>query len=313
MPQKMLLLYVTAKGLAIHFACLEFINLALIMKNVFASFPALPQRLAEARVRHVLCSSTPPEEGRAPKEGDAVAIDRHGHREMLYVLEGRSSFFYRDRIWRLEPGTLVAVDAWETHAFGYLASHDGLLHLWLGQHPSSITCACLSVEKGRYRSAAHFDSLTGAAFEHLSRDWSSVSSDTLDVPIQTALLAGVAEAILRAFAVAMAYAAEHGEGASGLTDFVAEYIERQHGRDCSLARLERVTGYSRFYLSRLFRRQRGTTIGAAVAEARRRYFAEATARGLKQRTIAEALGFSSPSAFCLWKRRLEDMSKGLDE
>ncbi|MBQ6924145.1 MAG: helix-turn-helix transcriptional regulator [Kiritimatiellae bacterium] len=283
------------------------------MKNAPAVSAALPQRLAEARVRHVVCSSTPPEEGRAAKGRDAFAIDRHGHREMLYVLEGRSSFLYRDRVWALEPGTLVAVDAWETHAFGYRASDDGLLHLWLGQHPSSLTCACLGVEKGRYRSAARFDSLTGAAFEHLSRDWGNVSAGTWDVPFRTSLLAGVAEAILRAFAVEMACAAKSGDAARGLADFVAEYIARQHGRDCSLARLERVTGYSRFYLSRLFRRQRGTTIGAAVAEARRRYFAEATARGLKQRTIAEALGFSSPSAFCLWKRRLEDMSKGLDE
>ncbi len=237
------------------------------------------------------------------RRGDDFAVDRHGHRELLYVLEGRSSFLYRDRVWKLEPGTLVAVDAWETHAFGYRKADNGLLHLWLGQHPSCITCACLSVEKGRYRSAARFDSLVGVPSDHLSRNWGDVLAGNLDASMRKTLLAGVAEAMLRAFAVEMACATEPADTSRGLADFVAEYIARQHGRDCSLERLERVTGYSRFHLSRLFHRQRGMTIGAAVTEARRRFLAEATAQGLKQRTISEALGFSSPSAFCLWKRK----------
>ncbi len=272
------------------------------MKPLQNSSDFLPQRLAEARVRRVICSSTPLA-GRCRDGGGDFVVDRHAQREMLFVLAGRSQSLYRDSVWSLSPGTLVAIDAWETHAFGYRASDDGLLHLWLGLHPPRITCALLLVEQGRYRIAAHLDPLLGPAFDFLSRLWDDASSESRPPAFQAALLSGVAETAMRALAVADGRRGEPEDASGGLADFIADYIARQHGRDCSLSRIERVTGYSRFYLSHLFREKRGMTIGEAIADVRRRFYAEAKAQGFKQRTISEALGFSSPSSFCLWKRR----------
>ena len=263
----------------------------------------LALRLVEARVRRVICSATPLDGSRPVQFADGFALDRHGHREMLYVMEGCSHFLYRDRVWKVAPGTLVVIDAWETHSFGYRTTDNGLRHIWLGLHPSCLTCTYLGVERGRHRSIARLESLSGASLGHLSRQWGEVAAGDLEPSLRTALLAGVAEAAMRAIAVETACSVEPLDNTRGLADFVAEYIMRQHGRDCSLARLERVTGYSRFYLSRLFRRQRGMTIGQAIVAARLRFLADAEAQGLKQCGIAEALGFSSPSAFCLWKRR----------
>lgn len=273
------------------------------MKNTLLKTDSLPLRLAEARVRRVVFSATPATEAPSARPGEAWASDCHAQREMLFVLEGRSRFLYRDRVWDLAPGTLVAIDAWEVHAFGYRAADDGLLHLWLGLHPPRMTCALLQVERGRYRSVAHLDSLSGSAFDFLSRQWDEASAEDRDPALRSALLAGVAETAMRAAALGEGRDRTPTETANGLVDFVADFIARQHGRDCSLTRIERVTGYSRFYLSHLFRQARGKTIGEAITDARRRFVEEAKAQGLKQRTISEALGFSSPSAFCLWKRR----------
>lgn len=279
------------------------------MKDATSSPQALALQLSEARVRRVVSSDTPAGSARPTRPGDAFVTDRHAQREMLYVLGGRSKFMYRDRVWDLSAGSLVAIEAWETHEFGYRASDDGLLHLWLCLHPGRMTCSLLEVDKGRHRYAAHLGSLAGTSFAFLSRQWSEAASSDLEPSMRSALLAGVAETAMRTLALEMERTKGEADTPRGLAEFVADYIARQHGRDCSLERLERVTGYSRFYLSRLFRRRIGTTIGEAVAEARQRFLTEAIAQGLKQNAISEALGFSSPSAFCLWKRRMAERQK----
>ncbi len=273
------------------------------MKNSPPKTDSLPLRLAEARVRRVVFSATPAAEASSARPEEAWASDCHAQREMLFVLEGRSRFLYRDRVWNLAPGTLVAIDAWEVHAFGYHAEDDGLLHLWLGLHPPRMTCALLQVERGRYRSAAHLNPLAGSAFDFLSRQWDEAMAEDRAPALRSALLAGVAETAMHAAALGEGQRRTPADAANGLVDFIADFIARQHGRDCSLSRIERVTGYSRVYLAHLCRQARGKTIGEAITEARRRFVEEAMAQGLKQRTISEALGFSSPSAFCLWKRR----------
>lgn len=274
------------------------------MRSQQAFESSFARRLAEARVGRIVTSDTPANAARPVRRSDAFVTDRHAQREMLYVLEGRSKFMYRDRVWDLAPGSLVAIDAWETHALGYRAADNGLLHLWLCLNPDRMTCSLLEVDKGRHRCAAHLGALAGTAFAYLSRQWAEAASGGLEPPLRAALLAGVAESAMRSLALETCKAKGRADAPRGLAEFVADYIARQHGRDCSLGRLERVTGYSRFYLSRLFRGRMGMTIGEAVAEARRRFLAEAQAQGLKQGAISEALGFSSPSAFCLWKRRI---------
>ena len=264
--------------------------------------PSLSERLIAARVDRVVCSATPEEEGRTVRSTSPIAIDRHGQCEMLFVLEGRSTFLYRDRLWGLSPGTLVAIAPWETHAFGYGPRDNGLLHLWLRLRPDQITGSCIGVEGGRMRPAENFAAITGTPCVYLSRRWADAAAES-DAPVQAATLRHVCESALLEFALGFRKRGEPRDVASETAAFVEDYIARQHGRDCSLAKLERLTGYSRFHLSRLFHRQCGMTIGQAINASRLNFLADAESQGLKQRSIAEALGFASPSAFCLWKRR----------
>ena len=264
--------------------------------------PSLSDRLLSARVGRVICSATPEAEVRAVRAASPVAVDRHGQCEMLFVLEGRSAYFYRERLWELSPGTLVAIAPWETHAFGYGARETGLLHLWLHMRPDLITGSCIGVEGGRMRPVEKFAAIAGTSCAYLSRRWAeAVAEDDARVRVET--LRHVCEAALLELALGLRKRGEVRDAASETADFLEDYIARQHGRDCSLAKLERLTGYSRFHLSRLFHRQCGMTIGQAINASRLNFLADAESQGLKQRSIAEALGFASPSAFCLWKRR----------
>ncbi len=270
--------------------------------------PSLSDRLLSVRVDRVICSATPESEGRAARSVPTVAIDRHGDCEMLFVLEGRSSYLYRDRLWELSPGTLVAIAPWETHALGYGAMETGLLHLWLHMWPDQITGSCIGVEGGRMRPMEKFAAIAGTPCAYLSRRWAEAVAED-DAPVRVETLRHVCEAALLELALGLRKRGEVRDAASETADFLEDYIARQHGRDCSLAKLERLTGYSRFHLSRLFHRRFGMTIGQAINASRHRFLSDAEAQGLKQRSIGEALGFASPSAFCLWKRRQADARK----
>ncbi len=264
--------------------------------------PSIWGRLAASRASSVICSATPDSDIRAARPEDGFAIDLHGQREMLFVLDGRSSFLYRDRVWNLVPGTLVAIEPWERHAFGYRPRDTGLLHLWLHLGPDRISGACLGIANGRVEARESFGAIFGTAFSYLAKRWTEASGER-DVAIRRQVLRHVCEMTLLEFALCRRMQDASPNPAGEVAAIVEDYIARRHGRDCSLEKLERLTGYSRFHLSRLFHRQRGTTIGQAIAASRLRFLADAEAQGLKQCSIAEALGFSSPSAFCLWKRR----------
>ena len=265
--------------------------------------PAIGDRLAASCATCVICSATPDSDVRAARPGDGFAIDFHGQREMLFVLDGRSSFLYRDRVWNLAPGTLVAIEPWERHAFGYRPRDTGLLHLWMHLEPDRISGACLCIANGRTEARESFGVIVGTAFPYLAKRWTEASSEQ-DAAARRQILRHVCEMVMLELALSRRVPQNIApDPSSEVAAIVEDYIARQHGRDCSLDKLERLTGYSRFHLSRLFHRQRGITIGQAIVASRLRFLADAEAQGLKQCSIAEALGFSSPSAFCLWKRR----------
>ena len=73
--------------------------------------------------------------------------------------------------------------------------------------------------------------------------------------------------------------------------------------------LEKRFNRDRSYLSRLFKKAYGITIGEFIDRNREQYTATALARGMTQKEIAAQLGFSSASAFWLWRKRRENKTR----
>jgi two-component system response regulator YesN len=84
---------------------------------------------------------------------------------------------------------------------------------------------------------------------------------------------------------------------------VQNYIEINYGRNLSIAELEKFSGYNRYYLMRLFKAQTGFTILQYINQIRKRVAEDALKRNISQKEIAYQLGFFSPAAFWLWKKR----------
>ena len=89
-----------------------------------------------------------------------------------------------------------------------------------------------------------------------------------------------------------------------LMRFVRSYIRSAHGADCSLSKLSETFCLSKFRLAHLYRQEIGETVGDTIDAARAVYVRAALRRGVSLKSICRAVGFSSPTSFCAWRRRV---------
>ena len=233
--------------------------------------------------------------------------------EMLYVLDGNSRYMLGKRVYDALPGTFFLIDHWEPHAFGYRKKDHDLLHLWLNfnEHEPAVNGNILTVSQGgEFKSLTHRLRLPGEYFTLLNRRWNSLNEtenitpekivDFLKVPL---------EAVLDEVSFMLFHAGSspaESEGADSVVEAVKRYIRMSNGRDCSLSRLEKISGYSKYYLAHRFVRYEGCTIGTYIDKIRVQYTKEALKRGLRQKEIAYELGFSTPSNFWNWLQKHRD-------
>ena len=74
-------------------------------------------------------------------------------------------------------------------------------------------------------------------------------------------------------------------------------------------RLEKFTGFNRFYISHAFREMNGITIRDYIDKIRMNFFESALKRGLNYKQIAFELGFSNSSSLLTWFRRYSRKKK----
>jgi AraC-like DNA-binding protein len=83
---------------------------------------------------------------------------------------------------------------------------------------------------------------------------------------------------------------------------VREHIRDTVEHDHTLESVARLAGYSSFYFARLFRKTTGESIHEYIDSCRLAKTRELEESGLSQKQIASQLGFSSPTAFYIWRR-----------
>ena len=252
--------------------------------------------------------------GHSPGENSGECNDfsssTHPQRELFYVLDGNSRYMLNGKVFEAVPGAFFLIDNWEPHAFGYRKQDHDLLHLWLhvSEREQSISGDFLSIgQGGEFSSISHRVHLPREHYTMLSRRWNALNEEkNVSQDMVISYLKGPLEAILDEIFFFL-FHAENSSRESEKSDIVIEsmkrYIRMTNARDCSLSRLEKVSGYSKFYLSRRFREYEGCTIGEYIDRVRIQYTIEAKKRGLRQKEIAFELGFSTPSNFWIWLRK----------
>lgn len=81
---------------------------------------------------------------------------------------------------------------------------------------------------------------------------------------------------------------------------IQQYIEANVGKDMSLDLLERIFGYSKYHLLRIFKNYTGMTVQEWIDTCRIEYTKQALQEGSSKKKITADLGFSCPAAFSRW-------------
>lgn len=230
-------------------------------------------------------------------------IDRHLHREILFILHGECSFMLGGRIYTARQGTAFFLNEWEPHSSGYRADDRDLIHLWIHFNREHLYASMVQVGyHGRYSRYGKYINFNNDLRQLLLRRWHMLENmEACNGEAQDLLLRGPLNSVLDEFILCeYDIIDESNRDNRDIVVFLNNYIKNANGRECSLEHLEKLSGYSRFYLSRLFREKNGMTIGDYINTVRMQFAVEAKNRGMKQKEIASELGFSSPAAFWYW-------------
>ena len=91
---------------------------------------------------------------------------------------------------------------------------------------------------------------------------------------------------------------------------VCDYLQANYANNVSLAELADLVGISRFYLSRLFRQEKGLTLGAYQTQIKVDRAKKLLAKGMPIATVATATGFYDQSHFGHHFKRLVGTTPG---
>ena len=220
-------------------------------------------------------------------------IERHPIGEAFIMLSGECRYLLNGEEIRLRAGDCCLILPWIPHLRGFLEEDHPCEQLWF--HPDQVFFVRIrSVGGGDYAvlDRGNVPQEYLLLYQHLAGDYQA-SGDPDP---------------LKAFFTLLLLETEKGHHAvpdkkMDLTESVKAYIRNRNGANCSMAELEKYTGYSRSHIAHLFRETCGVSVGEYIQGVRCEYTVNALAFGMKQKEIASALGFSSPSAFWQWYRK----------
>lgn len=236
----------------------------------------------------------------------------HHTREICFVVKGKSRYMINNRVFTARPGTVFLLNHWVTHTFGYQQEDSDLLHLWifLGK---KLRAALVSVtEKGDFFYTASVD-LPQHLKDDLMSSWDELDRlDEITPDIVTEYLQSDLENFFSEINLLLKKNAGDATRArnENVIESIKNYINMTNSRDCSLAELEKISGYNRFYLSHCFKKYEKCTVREYINKVRIEYVAEAMKKGITQKEIAFELGYSSAANFWIW---LNKYRKDIDE
>ncbi|MBO7146250.1 MAG: helix-turn-helix domain-containing protein [Lentisphaeria bacterium] len=232
----------------------------------------------------------------------------HAEREILYILGGNSRYMLNRSVYDALPGTVFLIDHWIPHAFGYRKEDHDLLHLWFHLHRRKLTCTLLQIgQSGTFQSCGLI-TMPMEIMDLLIRRWKLLENEphVTETIIEEYMLTPL-NLLLDEFQLQKHHRQQvDSNSIKTVIESVKHHIRMCKGRDCSLDKLEQISGFNRYYLAHSFRKHAECTIGAYIDRIRVEYSAEAILRGLTQKEIAFELGFVSPANYWTWLRKHRD-------
>ncbi len=212
------------------------------------------------------------------------------------------------KVYPCTPGTLFVIEPRVAHDNYYPPSASGLEHIWLRMLADTLCMSWISITNGRLGRPHELPAALRWRNLGLVPDAFPDPETNLAGPVAEArirLLVGFVAAYLAEQRLSPPPAADRADAHphSQVVDAICRHIDQTAGRDVTLDFLAHFSGYSKFHLSRLFRRHAGCTIHQYIDTARQRRMAVLRADGATNQAISDELGFSDPTAYLRWRKQ----------
>lgn len=233
----------------------------------------------------------------------------HPSREFLFVVSGESFYMSNNSVYHCSPGTLFLIDSGMVHGHRYIQEDNNLFHIWGFFHERKVHLSAMEVTVNGHAHAVPgmFQIMIPEGLQTQCEErWNLLSQlkHATDQDVENYIKTPV-NALLDEMAFRLAEQLDNPVEHTKMGD-LKSYIRSRNGRECSLARLAEISGYTRGYLAHKFHNEVGITIGAYIDKVRLEYTNLAQKRGIRQKEIAYELGFSSPAAFWNWLQKYKN-------
>ena len=244
----------------------------------------------------------PPLERRAGRSRNPNDWHRHAGTDVMIVLGGNGRFGVEQCLYPARAGTVFFVRGDQEHHKRY-PPH--IRALWISVLGDSALCWLASLGQAGALLKQTEPVTLGSAELGLNLDQAMAALNRSDLParllrvralvlIQT-LVTGIVE---------WGYSNQAKEGRDRIqrqaVQAIMAHIRLTGGAGVTLDSLTHVSGYSKYYLHRLFKKHAGQTVGQYIDCCRRDMERDLLARGQPRKAIAAVLGFSSPQAYSRW-------------
>jgi len=232
----------------------------------------------------------------------------HSHTEVMFVLGGHGHMGYETQVYPFEPGTIFCFGPNETHDLERPDWAPEAEMLWITLLGRKFLARITSFRRDLPQGKGCLGHLVMA--ENSGR----VAAD----PLAKMLGGGALRSEVRNLQVhagvqlLIGAVIDRGDDPEDYRDepiqrqvvrMIQEHLEETGGRGLSPAEIARMSGYSKSYFMRLFRRLTGETLQESLDRCRWRRALELEKKGWRQYQIAEDLGFSGAASFSRWLRQ----------
>lgn len=237
--------------------------------------------------------------------------DSHSRFEAVFCLEGSVPVSLENQSYMCPPGTLALFNAGEKHANGYPPGSDAV-HLWLMFVQKRIVARLVTVSNGNMNMGKNGLFVDNPGLYNLIvQEWGRLKDSSLAISLKRKRIQSLFMLLLIEL-IELDDNAENAENSSEgnsvqqrrIISLIEEHIRDTSGSGLTIEKLARIAGYSKFHFMRLFRQETGYKVHDYINLSRINRLEEMESSGCSQKEIAYALGFSCPSAYSHWRKKL---------
>ncbi len=244
----------------------------------------------------------------------------HLSREILFCLSGDHIYGFRDRIWRVTPGTVILIDRRDPHDARYSPYQNACRDLWIHFLRPNFFASNESIVSGvRVNEAgvASADTLgledqdnyqiphVRPFAESINIAWNSCEKEPGNpfglLQLKSVITGMLLEVILRG--TKPCSTPEKVAHQKLVVEEIKAYVQSHLGANLSLNNLAKMAGYDPVYFHRLFTRFSGEPLHQFINSQRLLKAKELLLERQKIISIADSLGFAHSSNFCRFFRK----------